>query len=193
MTDVTDATTNDVVEVRTIAGITDPEWLNWFSNEIPHCYDSWNDWLKHLRFPPANALIGWLGLDIRDLIKTADVLRKWTVPQTKTFKEQYNIFRKHHEELDCRGKYCRLRYMVWRAAALKVIWDRGQFQDCVARRETRDTLLATMHFFWPTIDVDGNFDGGNFWVVSDPTKPDALTEYAAMVLLLMRQASKEKM
>ncbi len=111
---------------RAVAGITDPEWLDWFAGGIDHCFDPWNEWLKYQRFPRANPPIAQLEHDIEDLVKAADILRQSTVPQTKTFKARYGRFRKQHEELDCRGKYCRLRYMVWRAAALKVICERDR-------------------------------------------------------------------
>jgi hypothetical protein len=183
-----------------VAGIFDPKWLDWFDTMSDTCNDPWRDWLKCQRFPIAvHTKAPWLELDVRDLIKEADVLRLSIVPKTETFKAQFERFREHHENLESRGKYCRTRYMVWRAAALKAIWDCGSFQDCICRREARDTLLATMDYFacGVMIDIDGNYEGGNFWRpvwvnYSDGTQGyNSLGEYAAMVLVLMRQAIKQ--
>ncbi len=158
------------------------------------CDDPWRDWLYQLRFPHEGPLQAWLENDIESAIRTADALRLATVPHTDTFTKQWHTFRRHHEELDCGGKYRRRRTMIWRAAALKVICERDRFQDDIDRRLANDVLAQTMLWFWPTIDVNGDYPGGNFWQpklvdFSDATQaPDPLAEYAAMVLLLMRKA-----
>jgi hypothetical protein len=96
-------------------------------------------------------------------IHAADRLRLATVLQTKTFIEQWATFRKHHQDLDGGGKYCRKRYMVWRAAALAVICERDCFQDEVDAKEAHDKLAKTLRWFWPSIDAAGNYADGNFW------------------------------
>ena len=177
-----------------LAGITDSTWWSWFNEEINGCYDPWSDWLDAMCFPHEGPLHDWLEQDIKDVIHAADQLRLATVPQTQTFTKQWATFRKHHQDLDAGGKYCRKRYMVWRAAALTVICERDRFQDEVDAKEARDKLAKTMRWFWPSIDASGNYVDGNFWCpklcdFSDGSQgPDPLTEYAAMVLLLMRRA-----
>ena len=142
----------------------------------------------NLRFPHEGPLQAWLENDIESAIRTADALRLATAPHTDTFTKQWHGFRRHHEELDFGGKYRRQRYMVWRAAALKALCERNAFQDAADSQQARNVLASTMRYFWPTIDADGNFPDGNFWRVSDPDQPDALAEYAGMVLVLLRQA-----
>ena len=80
--------------------------------------------------------------------------------------------------------------MTWRAAALKAMVERKAFQDDADAQQARDVLASTMHYFWPTIDVDGNFPGGNFWKVANSDDPDPLAEYAGTVLILLRQATQ---
>jgi hypothetical protein len=175
------------------AGITDAAWWDWFS-EIGGSYDTWCDWLSGCRFPREGPLQAWLENDIESAIRTADAFRLATAPTTKTFTAQWNNFRQQHEDLDQRGKHCRMRYMVWRAAALKVMCERNQFQDDADAQQARNVLAQTMHYFWPTIDAHGHYPDGNFWQpklvdVSDGTQaPDPLAAYTAMVLVLLRQA-----
>lgn len=171
-----------------MAGITDAAWWRWFNAEISGSDDPWRDWLDQLRFPRAGPLQAGLENDIESAIRSADALRLATVAHTTTFGKQWATFRQHHQELDCGGKYRRLRTMVWRAAALKAICERNLFQDDVDAQQAGNVLAQTMLFFCPSIDGNGDFPGGNFWRVGDRDRPDAMAEYAAMVLLLLRRA-----
>jgi hypothetical protein len=184
----------ETVDTDRQAGITDAAWWQWF-DEIPDVADPWQDWLRVQRFPHAGPLLDWLEYRIAELIKAADIMRLATQPTTKTFGRQWDTFRHHHCELDGRGKYRRQRYMIWRAAALKVLCDRNRFQDEIDAGSGKAALKATMLWFWPDIDIHGNHPGGgNFWRVEivkfgDGTlRPDPMTEYAVMVLSLMRKA-----
>jgi hypothetical protein len=85
-----------------LASISDAAWRSWFNDEIGGCLD----------FAHEGPLHNWLEHDIEDVICAADQLGLATVPQTETFTKQWATFRKHHEELDARGKYCRKRYMI---------------------------------------------------------------------------------
>jgi hypothetical protein len=76
--------------------------------------------------------------------------------------------------------------MIWRAAALTVLCERDCSQDVIDRQDARDKLAATLRYFWPTIEVNGDFPGGNFWRPKS-VEPDPLAD-AATVLLSMRQA-----
>lgn len=192
---VTEHTDDDTTRM---AGITDDAWWHWFNEELDGCYDPWRDWLLGCRFPHNGPMQTWLENDIESAIRSADALRLATTPSTATFTKQWAAFKLHHEELDGRGKYLRMRTMVWRAAALKALCERDCFQDCIDADQARTVLTQTMLWFWPTIDAEGNYDGGNFWRpklvnCSDGSRqPDALSEYAAMVLLLMRQVLPKK-
>lgn len=174
------------------AGITDAAWWDWFG-ELSGSYDPWLHWLSGCRFPHEGPLQAWLENDIESAIRTADALRLATTPSTAHFTTIWDAFRRHHEELDCGGKYRRERYMAWRAAALKALCARNCFQDDADAKQARDVLAETMRYFGP-YDADGNCDGGNFWHpklcdFSDGSqRPDPFTEYAAMVLTLLRQA-----
>jgi hypothetical protein len=178
--------------VGEIAGIADADWLEWFG-AIEGCYDPWCDWLKQSRFPHCGPLQADIERDIEAVIRVADQLRLSVVPKTERFAAQWQTFRKHHEELDSGGKYRRRRYMVWRAAALKVLCYRDCFQDEIDARQAHDKLAATMHYFWPTIAAGGSYPGGNFWQpalvdFADGRRGlDLLGEYAAMVLLVTAQ------
>ena len=72
-----------------------------------------------------------------------------------------------------------------------MIYERGGFQDVVDKNQVHDKLVATLGEFWPGIKPDGSCDGytANFW----HTENDALSEYAAMVLVLARAAAKERL
>lgn len=183
-----------------MAGITDSAWWSWFEEDVGYhsCDDPWRDWLKALRFPHEGPLRDWLEYDIESAIRAADELRLTSLPQTETFTKRWATFRSHHEELDGRGKYCRNRYMIWRAAALTAICERNCFQDDTDAHEAHDKLAKTMRWFWPTVSENGNYPGGNFWRptlydCSDGSqRPGAMAEYAAMVLLLMRHVLKRR-
>jgi hypothetical protein len=93
----------EVVDTDRIGGITDAGWLEWFG-QIADCFDPWRDWLSKQCFPREGPLHDWLEQDIQDAIKAADALRLVTKPRTKRFAARWSTLRKHHEELDGRGK-----------------------------------------------------------------------------------------
>src|SRR5436305_1103694 len=78
---------------------------------------------------------------------------------------KWAAFKQHHEGLEDCYKYRRMRFLIWRASALKVTYDRDAFQDQIDAKLARDTLLATLHFFWGDFDVNGNAPDSavNFW------------------------------
>ena len=173
---------------KRMAGITDAAWWDWFG-ELSGSYDPWLHWLSGCRFPHEGPLRAWLENDIESAIRTADALRLATTPSTAHFTTIWDNFRRHHEELNSGGKYRRQRYMVWRAAALKALCERNCFQDDVDAKQARDVLAETMHYFWPSIDANGNFWQPKLCDFSDGIqRPDPFAEYAAMVLVLLRQA-----
>ena len=186
--------TDLAADQQRLAGITDLVWWDWFNEQISDCYDPWRDWLSHARFPHEGPLHDWLEYDIEAAIKQTDALRLATVRQTDTFAKQWASFRQHHENLDQRGKYRRLRYMIWRAAALTVLCQRDRFQDDTDAREARDKLANTMRWFWPDMTAKGDYHGGNFWrpklqdYADGAQRLDPLAEFAAEVLLLTQRA-----
>jgi hypothetical protein len=175
----------DVIDSEDIAGITDQAWWDWFNNKYSAVDDPWRNWLAAARFPREGPLHGHSENDIKDAITATDALRLTTTPTTNTFAPQWATFRRQHCELDESSKYRRRRYMVWRGAALTSLCQQDRFQDVVDAGEAHDKLAYTMRWFGP-VDADGDFRGGNFWQVTK--SPDPLTQYAAMVLLLTRQA-----
>jgi hypothetical protein len=178
------------------AGITDADWWEWFGR-IDGSHDPWWHWLAGVRFPretipPHDRL----EIEITTAIKAADALRLSITPQTARFDRQWMTFRRYHEDLDQGGKYRRKRFMVWRAAALKVFCERDYFQDKVADAVALGVLIGTMRWFAPNLMFSGDYyEGGNFWQprlveCSDGVQQplDAFAGYAAMVLTLMRRA-----
>ena len=91
------------------------------------------------------------------------------------FPQMWAAFRKHHIALDGSWKYRRKRFLIWRAAALKTIVDRGYYQDAVDALMIRDKLLATYREFGP-LDIDGSYGPYSLWRPESP-----LEEYAADV------------
>jgi hypothetical protein len=85
-----------------------------------------------------------------------------------------------------------MRYLTWRASALKVLYDRGGFQDAIDEKLVHDKLVDTLREFWPGIKPDGSCDGyqHNFWRAAETSNPDPLSEYAAMVLSLIKTVSQ---
>jgi hypothetical protein len=91
-------------------------------------------------------------------------------------------FRERHTELEDRWKYRRKRYLLWRAAALKTMLDRGNYQDAADAQMIRDKLLATNREFGP-LDDHGGYGNYNIWRPASP-----LEQYAADVLALFSVA-----
>jgi hypothetical protein len=159
---------------------------SWFY-ELRSTSSPWHTWLVVSGLPPKgfHPLEAWLEREIVDLCQLADRRRLAVEPKTDRFATMWATFRRHHEELDERGKHRRARFMIWRAAALKTICDRNRFQDDIDRQMARDKLVEAYQFFgfgsayprglWhvPIIDFDDGTKG-----------PSPLHEYAAMVLLL---------
>ena len=168
---------------------------------IEHCDDPWRDWLQQLDRPGAGPLDAWLEQRIEDMIRAANAQRLAKTPTTKHFTEIWAKFKEHHVNLDGCYEYRCDRYLTWRAAALTVICD-GEFQDQVDAAQAHTKLAETMGELGP-YDADGSHrvEGGevvsNFWRQINVWKPSAndqwvrrdatsLTEYAAMVLTLMK-------
>lgn len=169
----------------------------WFDT-IPASKNPWKRWLDAL---PARHLRGHMAFtaeieyDVERLIDAADRLRLSITPETKRFGDMWTAFRRYHEARERDHLSRRLRYLVWRAAALTLICRRGRFQDVIDANQARDMLAATMAAIRPDITPDGWCkEGGNFWqvwLVPDKggiTKPDPLSEYAVMVMTIMKRA-----
>jgi hypothetical protein len=171
-----------------------PRWFD----AIPATEQSWKCWRKAL---PArhrrdnNPLHGKIESRVDRLIEDADRLRLSITPTTKHFDAMWAAFRRYHGSREHAALARRLRYLVWRAAALTVICRRDRFQDEVDAMEARDLLAATMADIRPDITADGWCrDGGNFWQIwitpdrDGEMKPDPLSEYAVMTLLITKRA-----
>jgi hypothetical protein len=171
----------------------------WF-DRIDITDDPWRDWFSMLGFPRQyNPLEAQIEHQVEDLCGAADIRRLTVEPTTMRFTKIWATFRGHHEALEGRGKYRTRRFLVWRASALRVIYDRGGFQDEIDANQVRDKLVATLGEFWPGIKPDGSCGGYNFWRAETVTfsddgskQPDALSEYAAMVLTLVKTAAEDR-
>jgi hypothetical protein len=183
-----------------IAPVCEPRW---FDRIEPTAGNPWRHWFGMLRYPRHGPLDSWIErYIIEDICRAADKLRLTVKPATQRFTATWATFRKHHETLDDNYEYRRKRWLVWRAAALKVAHDHGDlpygdFQDEADFIQCRDLLSETLAEFWPGIKPDGSCDRSphiNFWVPdivrADGSKDkDPLAEYAAMVLLLIWTAA----
>jgi hypothetical protein len=143
----------------------------------------WRDWLAGL---PAvvergySPLSSWIEAQVDDAIRAADTRRLAidATTRTKHFDVLWKRFRHHHEALDGCYDYRRLRYCVWRAAALTVICARGHFQDEIDAVQARDMLDATMREVVP--DIEASY---SLWEVRADS---ALEDYASMVMLIIK-------
>jgi hypothetical protein len=101
-----------------------PDWLELLDISAG---DPWETWVETLGFPhqyePLDATIEHA---VEDAILHADARRRAV---GRVFPQMWADFRRHHDELDGRGKYRRIRYRIWRAAALKTMLDHGHYQD----------------------------------------------------------------
>lgn len=165
--------------------------LNIASTDTP-----WINWLAMVPRRRVTPLDAQLERDVEGLMAAADCWRLSIVPTTKAFAAMWTTFRGHHENLEDNWSYRRQRWLVWRACALKVIYDRGVFQDVVDHTQCHNKLVATLAWFWPGIKPDGFVDGyqTNFWRTraDDNGSRDPLGEYTEMVLSLTRAAVSRK-
>lgn len=118
--------------------------------EIDGTPTPWLDWLLMVPRWPSTPLDEWIEVDVRELIAAADSRRLEMVPTTKHFTATWATFRHHHEEMEDRGKNRRRRWLVWRAAALKVFHDRGRFQDVLDFNQCHDKLIDTLAWWLST-------------------------------------------
>jgi len=159
--------------------------------------DPWRNWFAMLDFPHHGPLDAELERDVEALCLAADRRRMATDPTTKHFATMWATFRGHHVRLEDNWKYRRTRYLVWRAAALKVIHEGHWGQDSTDRLQVRNKLGETMTEFGPYA-FDGSDRAGNFWKVTmwpneqGKLEPDSLAEYAVIVLSLVRAAAESK-
>jgi hypothetical protein len=156
----------------------------WFYR-IEDTADPWRHWFRMLRFPRHGPLDAEIERHIEELCQAADERRLAIVPTTKRFAEMWATFRRHHEGLEDCWKYRRRRWLVWRAAALKVAFECGWGQDEADDVVIRGKLAETMAEFGP-VAADGSYNGGNFWRPSVSHDGEPLAEYAMMVLVLVR-------
>jgi hypothetical protein len=98
----------------------------------------------------------------------------------------WDSFRRRHDDLDGCPKYRRRRYLIWRAAAMTMLLERGAYQDEADAAMIRAKLVDTYADGIGPLDAAGSYDGYNLW---NPTAPgDDLENYAADVLALFRVA-----
>jgi hypothetical protein len=180
----------------TVAGDLVERPSRWF-DAIPATDQPWKCWrevlpARHLR--DNNSLHGKIESRVDRLIADADRLRLSIVPATKHFDAMWAAFRRYHESREHVALARRLRYLVWRAAALTVICLKGCLDESDAL-EARDLLAATMAAIRSDITADGWCrEGGNFWQIwitpdkDGEMKPDPLSEYAVMVMLVTKRA-----
>jgi hypothetical protein len=95
---------------------------------VPGTADPWRNWFKGLHFPrgPLDA--------IEDMIVAAD-RRRLAMPTTKRFAAIWAEFREQHEYLESTAYRRCVRYLIWRAAALKVKCEIDRFQDVIDRNQ----------------------------------------------------------
>ncbi len=152
----------------------------WFDAIEPSKDDlPWLTWVKALGFPRQyDPLEAEIEHGVEDAILHADRCRLAIADALAAFPQMWAAFRKHHIALDDRWKYRRRRFLIWRAAALKTMLERGYYQDAVDAEMIQEKLLATYREFGP-LDVNGSYGPYNLW------RPDSsLEEYAADVLAL---------
>jgi hypothetical protein len=181
--------------------VAEEPWFYW----IEDTDDPWRHWFAMLDFPCYGPLEAWIETDVEELCRAADERRLALKPQTERFAQMWATFRRHHENLEDCWKHRRQRWLTWRAAALTVICDRDRFQDVIDRNQARAKLAETMREHGPYEPdgsyrcgpyPDGSFSCTNFWRpeiadFSDGTsRPHPLTEYAAMVLMLVRATAE---
>jgi hypothetical protein len=141
--------------------------------------EPWVHWLSRIeaareefaRYVPEHTPRSNVEFEVNCLIGAADTKRLALVPTTQHFAVMWQTFRRHHEELDSRGKYRRLRWSVWESAALKVMLERARFQNAVDAKEARDKFEEAML-------------GPEFTVQREPSP---LSEYAGVVLILIKR------
>ena len=137
----------------------------------------WQTWVTGLGFPRRyDPLEAEIEHAVEDAILHA-IDADWPWPPG-SISAMWAAFRKHHVALGGRWKYRRKRFLIWRAAALKTMVDRGYYQDAVDAEMIRDKLLATYREFGP-LDIDGSYGPYSLWRPESP-----LEEYAADVLAL---------
>jgi hypothetical protein len=199
--------TGQIIVAETADVNTDERWFD----RIDITDDPWRDWFGMLAFPRRHdPLDAWIERRVEDLCRAADVRRLAVEPATMRFAQIWATFRRHHEALEERGKHRTRRWLVWRASALRVVFERAGFQDEIDADQARAKLVETLREFWPGIRPDGSCDGHgcNFWRaeivtvapsdefaehgIAFKTRTDPLAEYAAMVLTVIKTAAGDR-
>jgi len=150
----------------------------------------WQTWVKALGFPRRHdPLEAEIEHAVEDAIRHADA-RRLAVARALAFSScMWSAFRERHTELDERWDYRRNRYLIWRAAALKTMLDRGYYQDAVDAQMIRDKLLATYREAVGPLDVNGSYGKYNLW---RPVGDSPFEQYAADVLALFSVAIRPR-
>jgi hypothetical protein len=174
----------------TVAGIVEPS-KHWFDTIEParRLGDPWKHWYDMLQ-PPNSKIeprIDWA-------IRNANSIRLHGIaPTTRRFAAQWDAFRRYHEDLERNNQSRRLRYLVWRGAALTLFYRGLRFDDSDAP-QIYELLAETMSAIRPDITADGWCrEGGNFWQLwitpdkDGEMKPDPLSEYAVLVMSIMKR------
>jgi hypothetical protein len=107
----------------------------WF-DRIPASRSPWTRWLDALPAPHLrgnNPLHGKIESRIERLIRDADHVCLSIVPETKYFEVTWAALRRYHESREHDHLSRRLRYLVWRGAALTLICWRDQITCRYAR------------------------------------------------------------
>ena len=154
---------------------------------IPATDQPWRHWLGQLRFPHSSH--DQVEADVETGMRAADARRLQVVPSTARFADAWDQFRHTHGRLEGCALHRRLRFQIWRAAALKVAL--SHVHDAADAKQVYDKLAATMDDFGGAgaFNAHGDYAGGNLW---RPHDDHPLSEYAALVLSLNRAAEAQQ-
>jgi hypothetical protein len=176
----------DISRRRELA-LSDLRWCE----RLPESGDPWRAWLA-LTFSvqPAPAPdTQWLEAEVAQLIRETDAMRLKTKPDTKKFDQAWRRYIDTHVDLEADYAGRRDRYLIWRAAALT-----GLYYANTARSENDAVMIfqertRTMEALGPV--PLGPLTHGMLWRPR-PGEDDALSEYAAMTLLLVQCVTRAR-
>lgn len=155
------------------------------TQQLEHSPQPWVNWLASLPRRQHTAGDAWLERDIDVALAAADRRRLAVTPTTQRFSSMWAEFRQQHEALESTEWRRYLRYLIWRAAVLKVRL-KQQSQDVIDFDQCREALAATeRQIAGDDADIDN-------WLwkapphdwADAPRSPHPLCLYAATVLSL---------
>jgi hypothetical protein len=153
---------------------------DWLDSLASSPGDPWHTWIRTLGFPRQH---GPLDAEVEhaaeNAILEADARR---LAVSRTLPDIWQDFRKHHVELDGRGKYRRMRYRIWRAAALKTLLACLYYQDDADIVQIGGKLVATYRDLG--LEPDGGIGRYSYSIWRPTSRNSYLETYAADVLAL---------